>query len=277
MQIADRSHTKHRFFQNLHRARSSVLIISYEGILAEALNKAGDGERSPRELLRRVHQSAATRVVVFTERHFKPVAKELDLRPMPEIWGVGGLERIMPDGKYDLPRLDAHQLRGLADADDLVDRLGLRPWAEFKPGGSALRLIGMNSELASEMKRMIWREWSLIARLYGLELIEFGNTTEIRLPTRSRCEAIKTILHETPADIPIAYLGSNHLDEIGFHVAKYRAFTVMVQEPPIESSANLHLRSGAELFQFFQEWLIHCVTKPPLRDRSGSLLPHSLG
>lgn len=177
----------------------------------------------------------------------------------------------------DLPRLDAHQLRGLADADDLVDRLGLRPWAEFKPGGSALRLIGMNSELASEMKRMIWREWSLIARLYGLELIEFGNTTEIRLPTRSRCEAIKTILHETPADIPIAYLGSNHLDEIGFHVAKYRAFTVMVQEPPIESSANLHLRSGAELFQFFQEWLIHCVTKPPLRDRSGSLLPHSLG
>ncbi|HWR37305.1 MAG TPA: hypothetical protein VN622_15700 [Clostridia bacterium] len=242
-------------------AKTRLLIVSYEGLVAEAMRKPTQrfGRETPHQLLDNIQQRASTRVIIFTERHFKRLAEEIEFRPLPEIWGVGGLERVMPDGSYDLPRFDAWQLRGLAESDYMVDKAGLQRWVEHKPGGSALRLNGIEYDAGLELKLKIWPEWSDIAKRYSLALFDLGDSIELRLPARSRAEAIKMILLETPTNVPIAYLGSNQLDAFGFEMSRYRSLNVMVGDQRANTSANVRLRSQDELFAFLQKWMECCT------------------
>ena len=138
MQIVNSSFHLDRFLDSLATARARVLIIDYGALALQSDHDPCLPIPAVRRLLEQIRVETNTRLVLISDRHCRTVDSLLGLNPAPEIWGVGGLERLLPDGTYELSSLDERALRGLAEADDWAEAAGLLPWIEQKPGGIAL-------------------------------------------------------------------------------------------------------------------------------------------
>jgi trehalose 6-phosphate phosphatase len=54
----------------------------------------------------------------------------LKISPQPEIWGSHGLERLKPDGSYEIAAMDENALRGIVTADEWTQEVGLSDLCE---------------------------------------------------------------------------------------------------------------------------------------------------
>ena len=128
------------FLESVARARQSVLLLDYDGTLAPFSVDRHRAVPYPglRDLLQQIIDTGRTRLVIVTGRDAHEIDPFLRLRPAPEIWGSHGLQRLLPDGRCQMPEIPPAVAEVLDDARRWLEYQGLDDCAERKPGSIAV-------------------------------------------------------------------------------------------------------------------------------------------
>ncbi len=246
-----------RFFERLYESKNNALILDYDGTLApfnENPAKAFPYE-GVTDLLDDLMEIPGLRVVIVTGRWIKSLQPLLKLRRQPEIWGSHGIERLMPDGSYEVVPVEEETLEGLVAADEWVDSAGFKGRVERKPGSVALHWRGVDETVRRQIESAVREKWDLMAQAWNLELREFDGGLELRTPGRDKGDAVNTICREIGSAAQVAYFGDDFTDEDGFQALKGRGLCVLVRERLRATAADMWLKPPAELLGFLKKWI----------------------
>lgn len=243
----------------LSRKQGSLLMLDYDGTLApfrEEREKAFPypGVHAALRDLTRNPFTLSKRVVIVSGRPISDLTLLLDLDPLPEIWGSHGWERRLPDGSYRVGPFDEAAIRGLANADEWAIQQGMDARCERKPGSLALHWRGLAEERKRHVKARALKGWDPIAQRFHLEIRTFDGGIEIRVPGRTKGDAVVTLLSESPDNTAAAYLGDDTTDEDAFEALGDRGLSVLVRPAPRISCAQVWIRPPEELINFLNAW-----------------------
>lgn len=224
MQLIDSKADVDGFFTKLSRVGECALLLDYDGTLAPFRIERDRAFPYPgvQEVLRQIAALENTRLVIVTGRPAKEVTPLLGLEHQREIWGSHGWERLLPGGRHQVmqPPEWARQALDLA-YDRLLALacsrsrgiLALDRRVEWKLASLALHWRGCPPAVTAEIRDTVTEEWGGLARYTGLELCPFEEGMELRVPGRTKADAVETIIEETGQDAGVAYLGDDLSDE----------------------------------------------------------------
>lgn len=115
---------------------------------------------------------------------------------------------------------------------------------------------GIAPKKAREIERRTRALFEPLAQMDGLALLEFEAGLELRAG-RDKGAAVEAILEETGAGGPVAFLGDDMTDEVGFravNVAPGPHLSVLVRRDLRETAADVWLRPPGELMEFLEDW-----------------------
>ncbi len=244
------------FFSTLASAPARALLLDYDGTLAPFVTEREQALPYPglRELLREIIDFGHTRVAMITGRRCDDLIPLLGILPPPEIWGAHGWEHRLPDGEVTVAPMPEHAVRGMQVALEWVEAEGLTARGEIKPGSLALHVRGMAPDEARELLERTHEQWLPLASVAGLELLTFDGGLELRIPGRSKGDAVRAMLSELPAGSAIAFLGDDLTDEDAFAALAGHGLNVLVRPEFRPTNADIWLRPPSELFEFLNEW-----------------------
>jgi trehalose 6-phosphate phosphatase len=245
------------FYHRRNEASQKVLLLDYDGTLAPFHIEPNEAEPYPgiRQVLNRIMQVPDIRLVIITGRWTRDLIPLLQLEKQPEIWGSHGLERLKPDGSYEIDLMEEQQLDGLVAAGEWIEELGLSSRCEKKPGCLAIHWRGIDEEKVKEIRNLVEPRWSTLAEAWQLSLQEFDGGLELRVPTRNKGDAVATILEEMNQDAVGAYLGDDLTDEDAFRAIKGKGLGILVREELRPTAADLWIRPPEELLTFLSGWI----------------------
>ncbi|MDF1536007.1 MAG: trehalose-phosphatase [bacterium] len=250
-----------KFWEDLKAARSKVLFLDYDGTLAPFRENRREATPYPgvREILEKILESGVCRVVLISGRWTKDLPPLLGLKKLPEIWGSHGLERLFPNGRYEVAALSEEEIRGLAEADGLITEAGLGRHSEQKPGCRALHWRGLDKNARDRLISRIEEKLAPLARKTGLVLKEFDGGLELRAPGRDKGDAVQTVLTEEGPGAACAYLGDDLTDEDAFKALGGRGLGILVREQWRPTAASAWLQPPWELIRFLERWAEVCT------------------
>jgi trehalose 6-phosphate phosphatase len=245
------------FFEQMGKAVEKALLLDYDGTLSPFHADPSKAYPYPevRDVINRIKKSGEVRVVIVTGRWIRDLLPLLKLKEPPEIWGLHGMERLNPDGSYELAAMEEKALLGIVTADEQLEAMGLSGRCEKKPGCVALHWRGMSEKEVQEIRDKIKPNWTLMAETWGLDLLEFDGGLELKVPARNKGDAVKAILDEMAHDTVAAYLGDDLTDEDAFEAMKGRGISVLVREQLRPTAADIWIRPPEELLAFLSLWL----------------------
>jgi trehalose-phosphatase len=243
--------------ESVARARQSVLLLDYDGTLAPFSIDRHRAIPYPglRDLLQQIVDTGRTRLVIVTGRDAREIDPFLRLRPAPEIWGSHGLQRLLPDGRCQMPEIPPAVAEVLEDARRWLEYQGLQDCAERKPGSIAVHWRALKQTEAEELRGRIIVGWFPIAERANLTLLEFDGGVEMRMPDLDKGDAVRTLLKETGPNIPITYLGDDITDERAFRALASRGLGILVRPNFRRTAAQAWLKPPEELREFLSRWL----------------------
>jgi trehalose 6-phosphate phosphatase len=256
MKALERQASYASFLDRLRSASARVLLLDYDGTLAPFRadrNLAFPYPEVP-DLLVRI-MSEGTRVVLISGRPARELLLISCIHPHPEIWGSHGLERLKPDGSYELGVLPRDQQMGLLMAVTFLRSDGLERQIELKPGGVAVHWRGLSAQEIEDIKSRVLDRWIPLRTEYSLSLLDFDGGLELRVPNKNKGDAVHTVLSEIHPDSAVAYLGDDQTDEDAFRALSGKGLTALVRSQSRPTAADVWLQPPQELIQFFQEWL----------------------
>ncbi|OGP60939.1 MAG: trehalose-phosphatase [Deltaproteobacteria bacterium RBG_13_61_14] len=250
-----------RFWERLAGAPQRVLMLDYDGTLAPFRVERDHAFPYPgvREALDRILAGRTSRLVLVSGRWTKDLIPLLGLRELPEIWGCHGLERLFPDGRYEIAPMDERSVQALAEADHWAEAQGWGERCEAKPGSIALHWRGLAPAEQEALSRQFREAWAVRGPASGLELHDFDGGLELRAPGRNKGDAVETILAEAGPEAAAAYLGDDLTDEDAFGAIRGRGLSVLVREQWRETAAELWLRPPGELVEWLNQWARGCA------------------
>ncbi|PYQ45618.1 MAG: trehalose-phosphatase [Acidobacteria bacterium] len=245
------------FLESVARARQSVLLLDYDGTLAPFSVDRHRAVPYPglRDLLQQIIDTGRTRLVIVTGRDAHEIDPFLRLRPAPEIWGSHGLQRLLPDGRCQMPEIPPAVAEVLDDARRWLEYQGLDDCAERKPGSIAVHWRALAQTEAEELRGRIIVGWFPIADRANLKLLEFDGGVEMRMPDLDKGDAVRTMLKETAPNVPVTYLGDDITDERAFRALGSRGLGILVRPNFRRSAAQAWLKPPEELRDFLSRWL----------------------
>ncbi len=248
------------FFEQLCGAPHRVLLLDYDGTVAPFQVDRSRAFPYPSipELLDCIASTCHTRVALITGRAAHEIPPLLGLDPHPEIWGTYGMERLYTDGRYEREYLTQDVLHVLAEADAWLEEEGLQGVTEVKPGALAVHWRGLGAVEMEEVRSNAYRVLSPLAVGTGLQLTEFECGLELRVRTRNKGDAVRTVLAEIGHAVPVAYLGDDVSDEEAFRALNGRGLTVLIRPTYRFTAAQMWLRPPTELVQFLADWVRAC-------------------
>jgi trehalose 6-phosphate phosphatase len=240
----------------LRGKRSRLLMLDYDGTLAPFRKERDEALPYPgvQEAVQSIAGHPSTRMVIVSGRAVSDLLPLLRFRPLPEIWGAHGWERRRANGDYQVGPFPDACLRGLEKADAWMASLGFEGCCEKKPGSVALHVRAFGPETARETEERTLRGWKTIAEDYGLEIQRFDGGIEMRVPGRSKGDAVRTLLAESGPHTAAAYLGDDATDEDAFVALGSRGLSVLVRPEPRESRADIWIRPPEGLLSFLAPW-----------------------
>ncbi|HEX6823027.1 MAG TPA: trehalose-phosphatase [Candidatus Sulfotelmatobacter sp.] len=243
--------------ESVARARQSVLLLDYDGTLAPFSVDRHRAVPYPglRDLLQQIIDTGRTRLVIVTGRDAHEIDPFLRLRPAPEIWGSHGLQRLLPDGRCQMPEIPPAVAEVLDDARRWLEYQGLDGCAERKPGSIAVHWRALAQTEAEELRGRIIVGWFPIADRANLKLLEFDGGVEMRMPDLDKGDAVRTMLKETAPNVPVTYLGDDITDERAFRALGSRGLGILVRSSFRRSAAQAWLKPPEELRDFLSRWL----------------------
>ncbi|HXE91647.1 MAG TPA: trehalose-phosphatase [Terriglobales bacterium] len=256
MQILHPEFDLESFYRKLRRAPRRLLMLDYDGTLAPFRAQRDQAIPYPgvREALDDLLALDRDRVVIISGRAVADVLPLLGLRHSVELWGSHGIERRRPKGGVYTAAMDPAALRGLAEADSWVASAGLEPHAESKPGCLAIHWRGLSPADARALRTRVREHWLQLAEKYGLDLRDFDGGLELRVPWRSKADAVRVLLNEEGDTAPAAYLGDDHTDEDAFAALEGRGLRILVRPELRPTAADVWLKPPQELLDFLHRW-----------------------
>ena len=244
------------FLKRLTQAQHSLLLLDYDGTLAPFREERDQAFPYPgiAHLLQEIVSDGHTRVVIISGRDTTETVTLLRVAPMPEVWGLHGLQRRKPDGSVETVRIVEHYLDSLSDADRWLDFQHLRKRAEFKTGSIAVHWRGVSEGGVEGLRGCVLLGWKPIAERTGLELLDFDGGLEIRVPEADKGDVVQLMLSEMEPGTPAAYLGDDTTDERAFQAIRGRGLSVLVRPKWRPSAAQLWLKPPGELRDFLTQW-----------------------
>jgi len=245
------------FLDRLRSAPARVLLLDYDGTLAPFTPNRDHAFPYPGvpELLARIRDHG-TRLVLVSGRPARELIPLSGIHPHPEIWGSHGLERLRPDGTYEVAAGSTEQETGLLRAAAILRERGFERRLELKSGSVAAHWRGLGSSEEERFREQILSLWTPLILPHGLALRPFEGGREISSKERSKADAVRTILNEVPGEAAVAYLGDDQTDEDAFCALKGKGLTVLVRSEPKATSADIWLKPPEELIEFLQQWLL---------------------
>ena len=252
-----------QFFRKLTSAREGALLLDYDGTLAPFRRYRYCAVPYPNvpELLHAIMWKSTTHLVLVSGRPAMELRRLVPLFPAPEIWGSNGLERLKPDGTYDLAEISLEATEALSAIDHSLEAAGLRAVMEFKPGATAVHWRGLSRWLVEDIRERILRVWVALSSQNLLALSEFDGGMEFRLRLRNKGDAVRQVLHELCPDAPVAYLGDDWTDEDAFRALGDRGLSVLVRTEFRATAADAWVRPPEGVVHFLAEWLLACGGK----------------
>jgi trehalose 6-phosphate phosphatase len=251
------NHQVEGFFKRLAAARSSALLLDYDGTLAPFRRDPADAVPYPavQPLLANLTAASSSRLVIVSGRRAKDLPPLLGLDDCPEIWGSHGKERLFPDGRYELVEIAPDSQRALDRARQQAIAAGLRDWLEAKPGCLAVHFRGRNPEKVKPVENELVELWKATAEENSLSLHAFDGGYELRTRDRDKGDAVVVILREMQEDVLAAYLGDDLTDEDAFEKILEGGLPVLVRSEPRPTAARAWLRPPDELVDFLEKWI----------------------
>jgi trehalose 6-phosphate phosphatase len=246
-----------RFLKTVAEAQRSLLLLDYDGTLAPFRRERDQAFPYPgsAQLLEEIIRSGQTRVVIISGRDTSETIPLLGIAPVPEVWGLHGLQRRKPDGRIETVRIDERYLDALSDANRWLDCQHLWHAAELKTGSVAVHWRGITKPEAEELRERLLAGWKPIAEYSGMELLDFDGGLEIRTPEADKGDVVRMMLSEMEAGTPAAYLGDDVTDERAFRAINGRGLSVLVRPRWRQTTAQLWLKPPGELLDFLTRWL----------------------
>ncbi len=246
-----------RFLNGVMQARQSLLLLDYDGTLAPFRVERHLAFPYPgiARLLQEIVCGGHTRVVIVSGRDTSETIPLLGIEPIPEVWGLHGLQRRKLDGSVETVQLEERYLDALCAADRWLGYQQVRHTAEFKTGSIAVHWRGLSDRKVEELRGRVLLGWKPIAQRSGLEFLDFDGGIEIRAPKADKGDVVRLVLSEMEADTPAAYLGDDATDERAFRAIHGRGLSVLVRPRWRPTAAQLWLQPPEELFDFLTQWL----------------------
>lgn len=231
-------------------------MLDYDGTLAPFRRERDKAILYPGigDVLEQIMASGNTRMVIISGRAVADLVPLLGLRNIPEIWGSHGWERRGRDGSYSLLPASESHLKGLADADFLIEKMDFGDYREEKPRSVALHWRGISEEEIAAVRKFSRAELSPIAGTYGLDLKHFDGGLELCVPGKNKGDVVRAIIDESPADSFFAYLGDDLTDEDAFEAIADHGLGVLVCTEKRLTKAKLQLIPPEELLDFLNKW-----------------------
>ena len=248
------------FFRKVAAAQHRILVVDYDGTLApfnRNRQRAIPYSKIP-DFLGRIMTSCGTRVIVLSGRAAHEVPPLLGLNPAPEIWGTNGIERLKTAFLYEEVHLNDDALDALVRAEAQLEREGFREHIEVKLAAVALHWRGLPASQIVDMRTKAYRILEPLAVAPHLVLSEFEEGVEIRLSSANKGNALRSLLSDLDADVPVAYLGDDATDEDAFRVLNGRGLTVLVGPKYRFTAAQIWLKPPDELLDFLTSWIAAC-------------------
>lgn len=245
------------FFQELE-SKQPLLMVDYDGTLApfhpdpyQAAPYPGVMNRLSKVL------ETSTRLIIISGREIKNLLPFITLKPVPELWGSHGAERLKTDGTYFREQINAIQTEGLLKSKAVCRQYLAMDRFELKAASVAINWRGEEEGLKKDLEKIIRVEWQEIAKTYFLEIHPFDGGVEIRVPGINKGEAVKKILNEYTVDggFSIAYLGDDLTDEDAFAALENKGLKILVREQWRPTHADVQMIPPQEILDFFDEWV----------------------
>jgi trehalose-phosphatase len=245
------------FFLGLSRAPRAVLMLDYDGTLAPFRLEPARAAPYPGIVpaLNELMEDGKTRVVIVSGRWTRDLVPLIGLRARPEIWGVYGWERLMPDGRYVIGSVPESALAALVAADDWAeDLLALGAREERKPASIAFHWRGRGENEIGSIRAALVERWTALGCPPGLVLRDFDGGMELCATGRDKGDAVRALASESGHEAVIAFLGDDEADEDAFRAVPARGAAVLVSDVLRPTAAHLWLQPPGELLTFLQRW-----------------------
>ena len=259
MRILTKGFDLNAFFAHVSAAAKRALLLDYDGTLAPFVLDPRQAAPYPGVLVALEDLVAAghTRLVIVSGRWTRDLLPLLKLRARPEIWGVHGRERLMPDGRYEIEEVPEATLEVLETADAWAERLAaLGARLERKPASIAFHWRGQPEPQIASIRRELERRWASFAGSTELGLHEFDGGMELRALGRDKGAVVRTLAAECGEGGVIAYLGDDHTDEDAFRAVPESGAAALVRETFRPTTAQLWLKPPDELVTFLRRWTV---------------------
>lgn len=252
---ADRSEILARFFGAFTSGCRPLLLLDYDGTLAPFQTDRFRAVPWPgvRETLQQIQNQNKTRMAVVTGRPAHEIGSLLGLREPLEVWGLHGFERVYPDGRREQEQLPPKIAAKLDELHGALGRDSFGGLLEAKPNAAVLHWRGASPAQAACIEQRARALFEPAAKIPGFRLLPFDGGIELRAG-RDKSAAVETLLAESPAGGPAAYLGDDLTDEAAFRALKGRGLSALVRTEWRETEADLWLRPPKELLDFLERW-----------------------
>ena len=248
------------FMDKLRESDTSLLLLDYDGTLAPFTINRDRAVPYPgvRTLLQQIMRTNRVRVVLISGRPCGEVATLLDLQIMPEIWGAHGWQRLSPDGSCTRYVMADEDRDALALASTWVSGLGYAHLAERKQSGIAIHWRGLPEEDVKTIRSALESPTLPSQCAQRMLLRKFNGGIELQLKARTKASVIETLLEESSAQTPAAYVGDDQTDEDAFGALGTRGLRILVGQDLRPTQADILLRPPEELLDFLLRWLLAC-------------------
>lgn len=228
------------FGQKLAACRRAVLFFDYDGTLAPLVPDRDNARPFPgvREALERLLAIKHCRTVLVSGRRVLELQPLLQSRLPFEAWGSHGGEHLRATGQLEMAPISEKAREGLRLAAEKITGLLEEHAIERKPSSVAAHLSSVNAELVPQYLTELDELWEPVAEEFGLELLDFHEGMEIRVPGINKSRAIYTVLSEEPKDAVTAYIGDDVTDEDAFRALGEQGHTLLIGREKRPSAAK---------------------------------------
>jgi trehalose 6-phosphate phosphatase len=250
------------FFHTFSEGTTALLLLDYDGTLAPF--RVDRFKARPftgvREAIGRIQRQGRTRIVVITGRPAKEIAPLLRGNPPivdpVEVWGLHGAERMRADGHRELEQAPPETQRKLDELREHLRHNNLGGQFEDKPNAAVMHWRGASPRTAKFIETRTRELFEPLSHMEGLALLEFESGLELRVG-RNKGGAVRAVIGEADAGTPVAFLGDDVTDEMGFRAVNEVQgphLSVLMRPELRETAADVWLQPPTGLRAFLKKW-----------------------